>query len=252
MDNISYAKKITSSSDPLFDFTDPVLWTNSIMEDVKNKTGYVMNKEQANTLKSALNYRITKSYDKDFAGKIFNDYNGIYEVLFIDGSVYYIHLSNEPSHVLRRTTGRKGYSCEHMDNDAWLGPFHDISLMNPTAYLLNEEGDFLGRLNVRWATDDNNNIVVGVDPNVYPVTYSNNSRPDNLFKEALYYILKEHMNYENAVTPYLYKGHSDTTSVYPNVALPYEGYNKLIQKLNYVPYDINDETIYFDDYWDWY
>jgi len=255
MENISYAKKITSSTDPLFNFTDPVVWTTKVMDDVKDKTGYVMNKQQVNTLKSALNYRITKSYEDDFAGKIFNKYNGIYEILFTDGSVYYIHISNEPSHILRRTTGRQGYSCEHMDNDAWLGPFHDISLMNPTAYLLNEEGDFLGRLNVRWATDDKDNVVIGVDPNVYPVMFPKGSRPDNLFKEALYYILKEDMNYTNARTPYLYKGHSDTTSVYPNVVLPYEGYNTLMQKIQYIPYNDEEDNvmeIYFDDYWDWY
>ena len=50
-----------------------------------------------------------------------------------------------------RTTGRVGYSCEHMDNDAWLGPFHDIALLNPTAYLqtIGEhglEGSILGGL----------------------------------------------------------------------------------------------------------
>lgn len=259
MDNIALTKRVTSSEDPLFKYTDPQQWARDVAIDVKEKANYTMDKNQIKTLESALNYRITQAFDENFEGQIFNEYNGIWEVLFTNGDVYYIQISSEPSHVLRRTTGRAGYSCEEMDNDAWLGPFHDIALMNPTAYLLDEEGHFLGRLNVRWARTPKGQIVIGVDPNVYPFsrfTHTNqkNSRPDNLFKEALYYILQKNMRYEDARTPYKYKGHSDTTAVYPDVTLPYKGYDKLMYELKsvYAPVDDDDDFIYFDDYWDIY
>lgn len=232
VDNIAYAKRITQSENPLYNYTDVDTWVKDIVNTIYNDAGYTMDKHQQDVLYSALNYRMTNAYDKDYIGLLFNKYNGIYEVLFTNGERWFIQLSSEPSHVLMRTTGRSGYSCEHMDNDAWLGPFHDIALMNPTAYLLTEDGKFMGRLNVRWALTNDNKPVIGVDPNVYPMHQDYKPRPDDLFKEALYYILKEDMQYDKAITPYLYKGHSDTTSRYPDVALPYTGYDSQMFKLN--------------------
>ena len=55
------------------------------------------------------------------------------------------------------------------------------------------------------------------------------------------------MQYDNAMTPYLYKGHSDTTSRYPDVALPYEGYEKLMRKLK----PLSNKTANDDSDWEW-
>ena len=57
------------------------------------------------------------------------------------------------------------------------------------------------------------------------------------------------MNYDTATTPYLYKGHSDTTSQYPDVALPYIGYQKLLKKI--APQRDEWRFNNFNDEWDW-
>ena len=141
MDNIALVKKVTHSQDPTFGFSDPVKWRDSVVADFQRTTGYKMNDRQKRVLTSALNYRITKSYDKDFQGLIFYDINGIYEVVFTNGDTYFIQFSSEPTHILARTTGRAGYSCEHIDNDAWLGPFHDLALGNSTIYFYDERNE---------------------------------------------------------------------------------------------------------------
>lgn len=251
MDNISYAQKITESKDPLFGYRDPKEWTNDIAKTIREKVGYTMSNDKKKVLSSALNYRITNVYDEDFPGLIFNDINGIYEVLYTNGDKIFIQISNEPSHVLMRTTGRVGYSCEHMDNDAWLGPFHDIALLNPTAYFTDERGTWLGRLNIRWALTEEGKVVVGIDPNIYPMHQMYRHRDDTQLKEGIYYILKDYLQYNDAKTPYLYKGHSDTTSRYPDVSLPFIGYDKLMAKLKPV---YEPPSYYYRDYLydDWY
>ena len=231
MDNISLVTKITHSKDPCFAFKDHLMWADSVVVDFERKTGYKMNEEQKTVLQSALNYRMLKSYDKDFQGKIFNDINGIYEVIFTNGEQYFLQFSNEPTHILARTTGRVGYSCEHIDNGAWLGPFHDIALMNSTIYFSNGDGEWLGRLNIRWGITPEDKVVVGVDPNIYPMSSAYADRPNNLLKESVYYILKDYLNYGVAKTPYLYKGHSDTTSQWPDVSLPFKGYDSLMKRI---------------------
>ena len=232
MENIALVKKITNSQDPTFGFKDHLLWRDSVVSEFEDLTNHEMTDLQKKVLTSALNYRLTNSYDKDFQGLIFNKINGIYEVTFINGDTYFIHFSSEPTHVLARTTGRAGYSCEHINNDAWLGPFHDISLMNSTAYFTTIDGEWIGRLNIRWAEDTEGKVVVGIDPSIYPFSTAYADRPNELLKEAVYYILKEDLQYTTAKTPYLYKGHSDTTRTYPNVSLPFKGYDKLMQGLN--------------------
>lgn len=251
MDNISLVSQITESQDPLFGFQDSYDWLNSIVKEFEEKTGYKMNEAQQKILYSSLNYRIQKSYDKNFQGQIFNSINGIYEVLMTNGNKFFIHISSEPVHVLGRTTGRLGYSCEHIDNDASLGPFHDVALMNPTAYFVDEDGNWLGRLNIRWAMTPEGESVVGIDPNIYPHHQTYINRPNDEFKEALYYILKDYMQYDNAMTPYLYKGHSDTTSRYPDVALPYEGYEKLMKKLKPLNKKTPKSNSDWEEDWEW-
>tara|TARA_R110001592_G_scaffold88156_1_gene259701 strand:+ start:2540 stop:3325 length:786 start_codon:yes stop_codon:yes gene_type:complete len=231
MDNISFVKKVTNSQDPCFAFKDPLQWSDSVVVDFERKTGYKMNEAQKKVLQSSLNYRMVKSYDKNFQGQIFNKINGIYEVLFTNGKQYFLQFSNEPAHILARTTGRTGYSCEHIDNGAWLGPFHDIALMNSTIYFSNSGGYWLGRLNIRWGVTPEGKVVVGVDPNIYPMSAAYADRPNTLLKEAVYYILKDYLDYDVAKTPYLYKGHSDTTAQWPNVSLPFKGYKSLMASI---------------------
>ena len=72
-------------------------------------------------------------------GEFFDRVNGYYEVMSIEGEQIFIEISNEPYHVLSRTTGRPCYSCEEITNDAWLGPFHDVALMNSTAYFYDRD-----------------------------------------------------------------------------------------------------------------
>ena len=231
MDNISLVEKIIGEEDPCFGFTDPLAWADMVEKTFKEKTDYDIDVNQKKVLTSALTYRLQKSLDKDFQGLIFNEIDGIYKVLFTNGATYYLQFSNEPTHILARTTGRPGYSCEHIDNNAWMGPFHDIALMNSTIYFMDHNWEWVGRLNIRWAETPDGEVVVGVDPNIYPMAKQFANRPQNLLKEAAYYILKENLAYTNAKTPYLYKGHSDTTTTYPDVALPFIGYNKLMDKI---------------------
>lgn len=239
--------------DPYYGHTDLEGFIHKERNLFRKATGHVMNKLQDDVFKSAMAYRWSQKDNPKFEGRIFDRVNGYYEVMSIEGEQIFIEISNEPYHVLSRTTGRPCYSCEEITNDAWLGPFHDVALMNSTAYFYDRDENWLGRLNIRWCYNDvTRGVEIGVDPNIYcPAFNTFKGRDDEFLKQALYFVLNKQgqLNYDTATTPYLYKGHSDTTSQYPDVALPYIGYQKLLKKIT----PQRDEWRFnnFNDEWDW-
>lgn len=242
-------------------YDDPYSGTDNLEEFIhkqrnlfRKATDHTMTPVQNAVFESAMKYRWAQRNDKKFEGRIFDKVNGFYEVMSVEGDQYFIEISYEPYHVLSRTTGRPCYSCEEIKNDAWLGPFHDVALMNSTAYFYDRNENWIGRLNLRWCYNDaTQGVEIGIDPNIYCPAYGQfQGRDDNFLKEALYVILnkKGQLNYDTATTPYLYKGHSDTTSQYPDVALPYIGYQRLMKKLKPVDEDYWSNR-FVDDYpWD--
>lgn len=202
-------------------------WISNVSDRFKKNTNIEMGEVDLSVLRSALEYRIEKFKDwKNYYGSVFDDVMGVYAVVDEYGGQFLIEISNEPVHILTRTTGRPGYSCEQINQHYWLGPFHDLALANPTAYFFDAlSNEWLGRVNMRWCITDAGKIEIGVDPNIYPAEMNyNNRRDDEMLLWALYTILLDagYFNYKTAETPYIYKGHSDTT-LSGGVKLPYSG-----------------------------
>lgn len=161
-------------------------------------------------------------------GFIFEDYLGDYNIT-LGQKKFVVRISNEPLHVLTRTSGREGFSCEEVYNGYWTGPFHDIALRNPTVYLLDNDGNFYGRLNVRW-TGNPKESDIGIDPNIYPMTYKYQDARNMLMgdRRMLHLVLftlfasNGYGWYNTETTPYIYRGHSDTTPS-GHVRLPFRG-----------------------------
>jgi hypothetical protein len=223
-------EKVHWYEDPAKKWDDAGEWAKDVKERFKVLSKHEMNDVEERVLTSALKYRLQAFKDEDNPYHMFDDLNGIYIVEYDTNQgkeKYLIEFNNDPVHILRRTTGRAGYSCEHINNDAWLGPFHDIALGNSTIYFYDESGNFWwGRLNARWCITDEGEPDIGVDPNIYPRGVEPfNRRNDKLLKQAVRDILDEegYNDFSTAETPYKYKGHSDTTSTYPDVKLPYTG-----------------------------
>ena len=96
--------------------------------------------------------------------------------------------------------------------------------------------NWLGRLNTRWCLNDEGKIDIGVDPNIYPVMGGwvpgnlirglggEERRDDKLLQNCLWTLLgrKGFLYYNEAYTPYIYVGHSDTT-ISGGVQLPFNG-----------------------------
>ena len=216
--------------------TDIDTWVKEICENFEKRTDVDINElpEKKAILKSALGYRLsTHESGEDFGGSVFDDVIGIYTVKdSTTNQEYIIEISSDPAHILNRTTGRPGYSCEQIDQHYWLGPFHDIALRNATAYFYkvlpdstptNLKIQWIGRLNLRWCIDEAQEYNIGVDPNIYPM-FRGDGRDDNLLETAIWDILSdaEYLDYRYALTPYIYRGHSDTTPS-GNVKLPFKG-----------------------------
>jgi hypothetical protein len=223
-------KKIQNISEK--SFHKPIdAWVEGVSARFEQATGVVMGEVELSVLESALSYRIEQFKDwENFAGSVFDDITGVYAVKDDIGGQYLIEISNEPLHVLTRTTGRPGYSCEQISEHYWLGPFHDVALANATAYFFDAvSNEWLGRVNMRWCITDKGEVDIGIDPNIYPAELKfNNVRDDDVLMWALYNILYDrgYWDYKNALTPYAYKGHSDTT-IAGGVKLPYTGIQNL-------------------------
>ncbi len=209
-----------------------------------NRTNHQMNKEQVGLLKKSLDFRKKTLDDNKWGGNIFSDNEllGIYLVAKNVGfkkEVYFIvAISNHPNHILTRTTGRPGYSCEQISEPYWKGPFQDVAYKNPTIYFflpnkkfpkwknLNLERlaryikdkdeldgfEWKARLNTRWCITNEGKVDAGIDPNIYPMQ---GKKPSiyNDFMVAAWYIYQSYgfLNYIVAETPYVYVGHSDST-----------------------------------------
>jgi hypothetical protein len=195
----------------------------------------MMTSEEQDLLTSALKYRI-KNRNKDYEGAVFDKVMGLYKIE-VDEEVYYLELSNDPVHVLSRTTGRSGYSCEQITQHYWKGPFQDLGFRNATAYFYDNDMNWLGRLNTRWCLNDSGKIDIGIDPNIYPVvggwvpgnlieglSGGTKRRDDKLLQNCIWTLLgrKGFLYYTEAYTPYIYVGHSDTT-ISGGVQLPFKG-----------------------------
>ena len=161
-------------------------------------------------------------------GFIYDNFLGEYQITLGERK-FVVKISNEPVHVLTRTTGRDGFSCEEVYNGYWTGPFHDIALRNPTAYLLDMEGNFYGRLNLRW-TGNPKDSDIGIDPNIYPMNFDYVRARKMLMGDvrmlhlALFTLFASSGLgwYKTETTPYIYRGHSDTTPS-GHVKLPFKG-----------------------------
>ena len=206
-------------------------WIENVSSRFEKATNVKMNDVELGVLRSALSYRIKQYEDwENYPGSVFEDITGVYAVKDDLGGQYLIEISNEPLHILTRTTGRPGYSCEQISEHYWLGPFHDVALANATAYFFDAvSNEWLGRVNMRWCITDKGEVDIGIDPNIYPAELKfNNYRDDDILMWALYHILfdRGYFDYKTALTPYAYKGHSDTT-VAGGVKLPYTGLKDL-------------------------
>ena len=204
--------------------------------DLTGEVGIVLDAERHNLLREALRHRL-KVYHRDEGsqdssmreGLVFEDFLGMYKIE-VSGKKFYIEIDNEPIHVLTRTTGRSGFSCEAIYGGYWTGPFHDIALRNATAYIYDEDTEWIGRLNLRW-TGDALAPEIGLDPNIYPMNQEYWSKrktslgTDRIVHLFLNYIFTRDVGlmwYDLLKTPYKYRGHSDTTSS-GHVRLPHHG-----------------------------
>ncbi len=221
--------------------TDANMWAEECVEEFYEKTNHKMDLQEKDLLLSALKYRI-KNRSKDYEGAVFDKVMGLYRInLGMDDGysqekIFYIELSNDPVHVLSRTTGRSGYSCEQITQHYWKGPFQDLGFRNATAYFYDEGMNWLGRLNTRWCLNDEGKIDIGIDPNIYPVMggwvpgnlikglQGEERRDDKMLQNCLWTLLgrKGFLYYTEAYTPYIYVGHSDTT-ISGGVQLPFKG-----------------------------
>lgn len=220
------------------------------------KTNHQMSGGEVELLKKSLNFRQEKAKDAKWGGNIFSQSEvlGMYLVALNNGDkkedYFLVIVSNHPIQILTRTTGRKGYSCEQIDQPYWKGPFQDLAYLNPTVYFWQPDDDFLktdsldiekvlvwmrknntikgfkwsARLNTRWCITEKKRFDVGIDPNIYPME---GMRPPIYldFMVATWYIYesKGFLNYRVAETPYVYVGHSDSTRGGGNLHLPFMG-----------------------------
>lgn len=227
------------------------------------KTQHQMSEDEVELLKKSLNFRKEKSEDAKWGGNIFSQSEvlGMYLVALNNGDkkedYFLVIVSNHPIQILTRTTGRKGYSCEQIDQPYWKGPFQDLAYLNPTVYFWQPADDFLktdsldiekvlvwlrknnsfkgfkwsARLNTRWCVTDKKRFDVGIDPNIYPM--EGMKPPIYLdFMVATWYIFesKGFLNYRVAETPYVYVGHSDSTRGGGTLHLPFMG---LVNRINW-------------------
>ena len=125
---ITQISSITEDSFP----DDAYLWAEEILESFYERTRHMMADEEYELLVSGLKYRI-RNREKEYEGAIFDKVMGMYKIE-VDDKVFYIEISNDPLHVLSRTTGRPGYSCEQITQHYWKGPFQDFAFRNATAY----------------------------------------------------------------------------------------------------------------------
>ncbi|MAH42587.1 hypothetical protein CL614_02580 [archaeon] len=234
--------KVESYLSPDIHFNDHFEWIKYASEEFTKKTGELMGNEgvkldadRYSLLMSALEYRL-KLYNRNYLddypmreGFVFEDFLGMYRINF-NGRIFYIEIDTDPVHVLTRTTGRKGFSCEEINGGYWTGPFHDIALRNATAYIYDGDNEWIGRLNLRW-TGNPEKPEIGLDPNIYPINleYRNKRRSviglERWIHLILCYIFTREdglMWYELLKTPYIYRGHSDTT-ISGNVKLLHKG-----------------------------
>ena len=95
--------------------------------------------------------------------------------------------------------------------------------------LTTNKNDIYKQLELGFRNLDKGEVDIGIDPNIYPAELKfNNYRDDDILMWALYNILfdRGYFDYKTALTPYAYKGHSDTT-VAGGVKLPYTGLKDL-------------------------
>ena len=198
-------------------------WVKEITKTFFKETGHQMSGEQVRLLEQAVSIRRDKEKDESWGGNIFKEVLGKYLVYDDKGNKYFIEIDNGPLHILLRTTGREGYSCESITEGYWKGPFQDLAYLNATAYFYDEDMKWLGRLNLRWCVDDSDNYNIGIDPNIYPMR-NKYPRNDKDLTIATWLLLAQQgfLNYYEAETPYIYIGHSDTTAS-GGVVLPFEG-----------------------------
>ncbi len=235
--------KVESYLSPDMNFNNHFEWIKDASEEFTMRTkeltgeeGIVLDDERYNLLMSALEHRL-KLYHRDWnvgehnhrEGFVFDDFLGMYQIE-CNGKTFYIEIDTDPVHVLTRTTGRAGFSCEAIYGGYWTGPFHDIALRNATAYIYSADKEWIGRLNLRW-TGEPKSPEIGLDPNIYPTNYEyrikrqENIGADRMVHLFLYYIFTREIGlmwYDLLKTPYIYRGHSDTT-MHGHVKLPHKG-----------------------------
>ena len=139
---------------------------------------------------------------------------------------YYLVISNNPLDVITKSTGRKWAerSCENYRGQYSNGPFSDVKWGNCIAYIfkggstsegwphLYKKSELLGRTLLRWGLKDREegNYGIGIERKVYPQTDVGWEFP---MVTAIGMIVKDagYMNYKRCITPYAYKGWSDTS-----------------------------------------
>lgn len=235
-----------------------------VTKDFFETTNHQMNKEQVNLLVKSLAFRKKtiideKEYGDNWGGHIFakSGVLGTYLVAVNEGKrmdeYFLMIISNNPTSVLSRTTGRPGYSCEQIDQQYWKGPFQDLAYRNPTIYfyqpqmnntltsqikdlninsvkeLIIKNNSIKGfkwdaRLNTRWCVTNEGKLDVGIDPNIYPMTSGTNYRYTNyMVATSITFAQYGFLNYYVAETPYIYVGHSDSTTGGGKYYLPFIG-----------------------------
>lgn len=118
-------------------------------------------------------------------------------------------ISTDPVDLLTKSTGRAwaATSCERLGGAYDDGPFSDIKNNNAIVFLYRPgKREPFGRYMLRWCTNDEGNVDIGVEPTMYP--------PSNLnwsLRSELVALLREQgfVNYQECKTPYKYKGYSD-------------------------------------------
>ena len=244
----------------LYGFEENFPTTDMIEKEFFKATNHKMDKIQLKLLTDSLGFRkktvVDEKYGDDWGGSIFSKSKvmGTYLIALNEGSkkedYFIIIISNNPSNILTRTTGRSGYSCEQIDQQFWKGPFQDVAYRNPTVYFYNPSKEFPiitdlnidtvkefilknnsikgfewdARLNTRWCITNEGKTDVGIDPNIYPMKVGT-SKKYNDYMVATWLMFENHgfLNYYVAETPYIYVGHSDSTSGGGKYYLPFIG-----------------------------
>ena len=232
-----------------------------VTKDFFETTKHEMNKEQGELLVKSLAFRKQtvvddKEYGDNWGGHIFDKSGvlGTYLIAVNEGKsiedYFLMIITNNPASILLRTTGRPGYSCEQIDQQYWKGPFQDLAYRNPTIYFYKPSNLFPkikdlnvdvvkevimksnsikgfewdARLNTRWCVTNEGKLDVGIDPNIYPMKTGTNYRYTNyMVATTLTYAKYGFLNYYVAETPYIYVGHSDSTSGGGKYYLPFIG-----------------------------